>query len=67
MSDLARKKATNQIIGLKQEDQQWVIDYSIQGGYPGLYPDQLKKKQSNNNGASHDFYDPDFQRRLSEA
>ena len=48
MSNLARTKATNQLKDLNHEQQQEVVDYSIQGGYPGLYPEQLKKRGANN-------------------
>lgn len=44
LSDLARTKAANQLKGLDFEQQQAVIDYSIQGKYPGLYPEQISKK-----------------------
>lgn len=47
MSDLARAKATNLLRELTHDEQRRVIDYSIAGGYPGLFPDQLKREQKN--------------------
>ncbi|MGZ4957331.1 MAG: hypothetical protein ACXV8Q_19710 [Methylobacter sp.] len=44
LSDLARTKAINQLSGLTNNEQQEVIDYSITGKYPGLYPDRIKQK-----------------------
>ena len=44
LSDMARTKAANQLNGLTFEQQQEVIDYSIQGKYPGLYPERIKQK-----------------------
>jgi len=48
LSDLARNKAANSLCDLSQEQQQKVIDYSIQGRYTGLFPDIIKKQ-----GAGH--------------
>lgn len=44
LSDMARAKAANQLKGLTFEQQQEVIDYSIGGKYPGLYPERIKQK-----------------------
>lgn len=45
-TDLARTKAANQLEGLTHQEQQQLIDYSIQGGYPALYPDRLTRQSS---------------------
>jgi len=41
MTNLARTKAANQIIGLSSIDQQSTIDKSIASRWPGLYPDKV--------------------------
>lgn len=43
-NDLAKTKAANQLRGLTPEQQQRVVDYSIQAGYPGLYPERIAKE-----------------------
>lgn len=42
-TDLARTKAANLLRGLTPEQQRQVVDYSITGGYPGLFPDRLRQ------------------------
>lgn len=39
---LAKTKSANQLKGLSPEQQRQVVDYSIAGGYPGLYPERIK-------------------------
>lgn len=51
LSNLARKKAVNQIKNLTHAQQQFVIDYSIAGRYTGLFPERIK---TNQNGRSHE-------------
>lgn len=46
-NDLAKTKAANQLRGLSAEQQREAVDYSITGGYPGLYVDRVKKIQPN--------------------
>lgn len=45
ITDLGRTKATNVLSAYSFDDQQFIIDNSINGKYPGLYPDCLYKKQ----------------------
>lgn len=44
LSDSARKKAVKQLQGFTFDQQQEIIDYSILGKYPGLYPDRIAQK-----------------------
>jgi hypothetical protein len=44
LTDLARTKALNQLKDLTKDEQQEIIDYSITGRYPGLYPERIKQK-----------------------
>ena len=45
LTDLARKKAFNQLKALSVDQQQEVIDYSITGRYTGLFTDRVTKTQ----------------------
>ena len=51
LSDLARTKATNLLLNYSQEEQQEMVNYSINGSYPALYPPKIsnnKKQQPKN-------------------
>jgi len=45
LTDLARKKAWNQLKPLTHQEQQSVIDYSIAGRYTGLFTDRLTRRK----------------------
>lgn len=45
-TDVARRRAIAQLITLDHDQQQELVDYSITGGYPGLYLDRVKPRQS---------------------
>lgn len=47
LSDLSRTKAINRLYGLSASEQQEIIDYSIEGKYPGLYPERITQKSPN--------------------
>ena len=46
-SKLAKTKLINILKKHTKEDQQLLVDYSIAGGYPSLYPNQLKQGKNN--------------------
>ena len=60
MTDLARKKATNLLKGLSSEQQQQTVDYSIAGRYPNLYPEQIAKKQLNQQGGVDECFTDEY-------
>ncbi len=41
---VAKSRAIAQLVTLSPEDQMRVVDYSITGGYPGLYLDRLQSR-----------------------
>lgn len=43
LTDLARRKAAKLLLTLTHEQQEECVDYSIVGGYRGLFPDKFKK------------------------
>lgn len=43
-TDLARTKAANILKALTKEQQSECVNYSIVGGYPGLYPDRFDRR-----------------------
>jgi hypothetical protein len=49
LTDLARTKAMKKLEGFSYNDQQAIIDYSIEGSYMGLFPDCLERQRNNNN------------------
>lgn len=55
MSDLARGKAVNKLRELSHDEQQAVIDYSIQGRYTGLFPEIIEKQRQGNYAKSGGF------------
>ena len=63
-SELAKKKARNLLGKHSHEDQQAMVDYSIIGGYTGLYPP--RKAPAPINGASHKLFKEDSLRTSSE-
>jgi hypothetical protein len=46
LTDLARQKAMKKLEGFSYNDQQEIIDYSIEGKWSGLFPEYLERKQS---------------------
>lgn len=56
LSDLARSKAANQIKDLPQQEQQRIVDKSIQAGWSGLFPENGNKT----NQSSHDLSNIDY-------
>ena len=49
LTDLSRTKAANQLEGLNYDQQQQVIDKSIQGRWAGLFPDKVRNEENQRN------------------
>lgn len=58
LTPLGEKKARKKLEGLSLEDQATIIDYSIECGYRGLFPDILKRQGNakNRGNSTEQFY-----------